>query len=117
MHLASTLNFPRAVDAVAERIQPQQLVDGGYLNVAGVGNASARGVEVFCPPRANRTYHIDPLTPQPGDSPALATYRQRLDRRGAKRSIKNAPPPRRLETRISRHLKTGRGLERLLVRG
>ena len=48
------------------------------MNFAAVERAAARGVEVFVPPRENRTYHIDPLTPQPRDSAAIAEYRKRM---------------------------------------
>src|SRR6266849_4226241 len=56
----------------------QHLADGGYMNFASVERSAARGIEVFSPPRENRDFHIDPLTPQPRDSPALAAYRLRM---------------------------------------
>jgi len=92
----------------------QHLADGGYMNFATVENASARGVEVFCPPRENRTYHIDPLTPQPDDSPAIAAYRQRMGSEAGKEIYRQRAAT--AET-VNADLKTWRGLERLLVRG
>jgi hypothetical protein len=92
----------------------QHLADGGYLNFAAVEQAAARGVEVFVPPRENRTYHIDPLTPQPGDSSALAEYRQRMGSAQGKRIYLERAAT--AET-VNADLKTWRGLNRLLVRG
>ena len=92
----------------------QHLADGGYLNFAAVEHAAARGVEVFVPPRKNRTFHIDPLTPQPGDSAALAAYRERMgSAEGQRIYLERAATA---ET-VNADLKTWRGLDRLLVRG
>jgi transposase len=96
------------------KVPAQHLVDGGYLNFAAVERAAARGVEVFCPPRENRTYHIDPLSPQPGDSAALAEYRQRMGSAEGKRIYRERAAT--AET-INADLKTWRGLDRLLLRG
>ena len=102
------------IERRAQTLPRQHLADGGYLNFAAVERAAARGVEVFCPPRDNRTYHIDPLTPQPADSSAIADYRRRMaspqgqaiyNQRAATAETVNAD------------LKTWRGLNRLLVRG
>ena len=71
-------------------------------------------MEVFCPPRENRTYHIDPLTPQPGDSAAIAAYRQRMGSAQGKEIYKERAAT--AET-VNADLKTWRGLDRLLVRG
>jgi transposase len=96
------------------KLPAQHLVDGGYLNFAAVEHAAARGVEVFCPPRANRTYHIDPLSPQPGDSAAIAEYRERMgSAQGKQIYLERAATA---ET-VNADLKTWRGLDRLLLRG
>ena len=92
----------------------QHLADGGYMNFAAVERAAARGVEVFVPPRANRTYHIDPLIPQPGDSAAIAEYRERMGSAAGKRIYLERAAT--AET-VNADLKTWRGLNRLLVRG
>jgi len=92
----------------------QHLVDGGYMNFAAVEQAAARGVEVFVPPRENRTYHIDPLSPQPRDSAAIAGYRQRMGSTEGKRIYLERAAT--AET-VNADLKTWRGLDRLLVRG
>jgi transposase len=92
----------------------QHLADGGYMNFAAVERAAQRGVEVFVPPRENRTYHIDPLSPQPGDSAAIAEYRQRMgSAEGKQIYLERAATA---ET-VNADLKTWRGLDRLLLRG
>jgi transposase len=95
-------------------VPAQHLVDGGYMNFATVERADARGVEVFCPPRENRTYHIDPLMPQPHDSPAIAAYRQRMGSEAGQAIYCERAAT--AET-VNADLKTWRGLDRLLVRG
>jgi len=92
----------------------QQLADGGYLNFAAVERSAQRGIEVFSPPRENRTYHIDPLTVQPGDSPALADYRRRMASAQGQAIYRERAAT--AET-VNADLKTWRGLDRLLVRG
>ena len=92
----------------------QHLADGGYMNFAAVERAAARGMEVFCPPRENRTYHIDPLTPQPHDSAAIAEYRTRMASAEGKEIYQQRAAT--AET-VNADLKTWRGLDRLLVRG
>src|SRR5438445_12174457 len=92
----------------------QHLADGGYLNFASVERAAARGIEVFSPPRENRTYHIDPLTVQPDDSPAIADYRRRMASAHGQAIYRERAAT--AET-VNADLKTWRGLDRLLVRG
>lgn len=92
----------------------QTLVDGGYMNFAAVEQAAARGVEVFAPPRENKTYHIDPFAVQPHDSQAIAAYRQRMASPEGKEAYKLRAAT--AET-INADLRTWRGLGRLLVRG
>ena len=95
-------------------IPKQHLVDGGYMNFASVERSAARGIEVFSPPRENRTYHIDPLSPQPNDSPAIAEYRQRMASADGKEIYRQRAAT--AET-VNADLKTWRGLDRLLLRG
>lgn len=92
----------------------QHLVDGGYMNFAAIERADARGVEVYCPPRENPTYHIDPRTPQPDDSPAIAAYRARMGSEAGQAIYRERAAT--AET-VNADLKTWRGLNRLLVRG
>src|SRR5229473_819703 len=92
----------------------QHLVDGGYMNFPSVERAAARGIEVFSPLRENRDCHIDPLLPQPRDSPALAAYRLRMASAEGQAIYKERVAT--AET-INADLKTWRGLDRLLLRG
>jgi transposase len=96
------------------RLPREHLADGGYMNFESVERAAARGVAVLVPPRANRSDHIDPLTPQPGDSAAIAEYRQRMRSPEGKRIYRERAAT--AET-VNADLKTWRGLDRLLVRG
>ena len=96
------------------RAPQQHLADGGYMNFEAVERAAARGVEVFFPPHENRTYHINPLSPQPGDSPAIAAYRQRMASAEGKQIYKERAASAEL---VNADLKTWRGLDHLLVRG
>jgi len=98
----------------AECLPDQTLVDGGYMNFAAVEQAAAQGVEVFAPPRENKTYHIDPFAVQPHDSAAIAAYRQRMGSPEGKEIYKERAAT--AET-INADLRTWRGLGRLLVRG
>jgi len=95
-------------------IPRQHLADGGYMNFASVERSAERGIEVFSPPRENRTYHIDPLTPQPDDSQAIADYRRRMASAQGQAIYQQRAAT--AET-INADLKTWRGLDRLLVRG
>jgi transposase len=92
----------------------QHLADGGYMNFASVERSAARGIEVFSPPRENRTYHIDPLAPQPNDPPAIAEYRRRMSSQEGKAIYQQRAAT--AET-VNADLRTWRGLDRLLVRG
>ena len=114
---AGTEQLAPMLDQIERRtaaVPGQHLADGGYLNFAAVERAAARGVKVFVPPRENRTYHIDPLTPQPRDSAAIAEYRKRMGSAEGKRIYLERAAT--AET-VNADLKTWRGLDRLLVRG
>jgi transposase len=95
-------------------IPAQALLDGGYMNFAGVEQATARAVAVFAPLRENKSYKIDPYQVQPGDSAAIAAYRQRMASEQGKLIYKQRAAT--AET-INADTKTYRGLDRLLVRG
>jgi len=98
----------------AQRLPGQVLVDGGYMNFAAVEHAAERAIEVFAPPRENKTYHIDPCAPQRGDTAVIAAYRQRMASAEGKEIYKERAAT--AET-IHADLRTWRGLGRLLVRG
>jgi transposase len=96
-----------------EHLPAQTLADGGYLNFAAIERAAARGVEVFVPPRENRTCH-DPFTVQPHDNEVIAAYRRRMASPKGKETYKQRAAT--AET-VNADLKTWRGLDRLRVRG
>lgn len=105
------------LDDIARRTSktPQQaLLDGGYMNFAGIEQATGRGVEVFAPLRMNKTYKIDPHQVQPHDPPAIAAYRRRMASQDGKQAYKQRCAT--AET-VNADTKTYRGLDRLLVRG
>lgn len=96
------------------RTPGQHLGDGGYLNLQAVEYAAARGTAVFVPPRSNRSYHIDPFTPQPRDSPAIAEYRLRM---GSAQGRQIYQQRGAVAETVNADLKAWRGLDRLRVRG
>jgi transposase len=98
-----------------ERAPEQTLVDGGYASFDSLERVAAQGVEVFMPLRTqNQTYRLDPAQPHPGDSPAIADYRQRMASVEGRQIYKQRAAT--AET-VNADLKTWRGLDRLLVRG
>ena len=92
----------------------QLLADGGYLNFAAIEHSAQRGIEVFSPPRANRSYKIDPLEVQPDDSPAIADWRRRMASAQGQAIYRQRAAT--AET-VNADLKTWRGLDRLRLRG
>ena len=102
------------IEGRVERLPGQALLDGGYMNFAALEKAAARGVEVLAPPRANKDYHIDPCTPQHGDTPVIAAYRQRMASPEGKEIYKQRAA---VAETVHADLRTWRGLDRLLVRG
>ena len=92
----------------------QLLADGGYLNFAAIEHSAQRGLEVFSPPRANRSYKIDPLEVQPDDSPAIADWRRRMASAQGQAIYRQRAAT--AET-VNADLKTWRGLDRLRLRG
>jgi transposase len=92
----------------------QHLADGGYLNFAAIEHSAQRGIDVFSPPRENRTYKINPLAVQPADSPAIADYRRRMASAEGQAIYQQRAAT--AET-VNADLKTWRGLDRLVLRG
>ncbi len=97
------------------KLPEQALVDGGFAGFASLERAAADGVEVFAPLRTkNKTYKLEPAQPHPGDSPAIADYRQRMASPAGQLIYRQRAAT--AET-VNADLKTWRGLDRLLVRG
>lgn len=102
------------IERRTKAIPKQHLADGGYLNFAAIEHSAQRGIEVFSPPRENRTYKIDPLEVQPDDSPAIADYRRRMASAEGQAIYQQRAAT--AET-VNADLKTWRGLDRLVLRG
>jgi len=100
------------IERRTKAIPRQHLADGGYLNFAAIEHSARRGIEVFSPLRANRSYTCDPLKPQPGDSPAIADYRRRMASPEGQAIYQQRAAT--AET-VNADLKTWRGLDRLLA--
>jgi len=91
----------------------EELIDGGFVTLDGIEQATAKGVVVYAPPPTPRTAG-SPYEVRKGDSAAVAAWRQRMGTAEAKRIYKERAATS--ET-VNADLKTFRGLDRLLVRG
>lgn len=92
------------------------LLDGGYLRNEDVERAEAQGVTLFMPPKPprNKDQRPDAYAPVPGESPALAAWRQRMGTDEGRAVYKQRAAT--VET-INADAKAHRGLDRLRVRG
>lgn len=92
----------------------EHLVDGGFVNLAAFTAAAARGVTIYAPP-------MTPAKPRPvgarrkdPDTPAVAQWRQRMERTDAKEIYKQRAAT--AET-VNADLRRWRSLDRMPVRG
>jgi transposase len=92
----------------------EQVVDGGYVSLAEVDAAGEANVTLYAPVPKPRKQGVDPHQPKPGDSAAVAAWRQRMGTPEAQAIYRQRAST--IET-INGDLKTYRGLGRLLVRG
>jgi transposase len=92
----------------------EHLVDGGFAKLDAIEKAGAAGVTVYAPVPAPRKEGIDPHQPKPGDSAAVAAWRQRMGTSEAKEIYKQRAAT--AET-VNADLRTWRGLDRFRVRG
>lgn len=94
----------------------EHLLDGGYLSFEEIEEAQTQEVQLFVPPKPvrNREKRKDPYEPRPGDSEAVAAWRERMGSAEGKEIYKLRGQT--IET-INADLKTHRGLDRLTVRG
>jgi transposase len=102
------------VEERAEEAVEEQLIDGGFVALEALERAAAEGVTVYAPVPKPRKEGVDRHLPKPGDSPAVAEWRQRMGTAAAKQVYKQRAST--IET-INGETKTERGLGRLLVRG
>jgi len=95
-------------------IPKQLLVDGGFAKKESIDAAAQQGVTVYAPVQKPKKEDVDPHLPKPGDSPAVADWRQRMGTPEAKEIYKERAAT--AET-TNADLRCKRGLDRLLVRG
>lgn len=94
----------------------EHLMDGGYLTLDDIEQAAEQEVRVYVPPKPprNRQRRASAYEPRPGDSPAVAAWRQRMGSEQSKAIYKLRGATS--ET-VNADLKTHRGLRQLTVRG
>ena len=102
------------VEERADEAIEEQLIDGDFVSLEGIERAAAEEVTVYMPVPKPRKAGVDPYTPKPTDSEAVAQWRQRMGLQTTKQLYKQRSST--IET-INGELKTERGLNRLLVRG
>ena len=80
------------LEQLAERYQvlPEQtLVDGGFANKQAIEAATSAGTTVYAPVQKPKDPERDPHAPLPGDSPAVAAWRERMGIEQAKEGLPN----------------------------
>jgi hypothetical protein len=102
------------VEERAEEAVEEHLLDGGFVALEAIDRAAAEETTIYAPVPEPRKAEVDRHVPKPGDSPAVAEWRQRMGTAAAKQLYKQRAST--IET-INGETKTERGLGRLLVRG
>jgi len=102
------------VEERADEAIEEQLIDGGFVSLEGIERAATEEVTIYAPVPKPRKLGVDPYTPKPADSEAVAQWRQRMGTQATKQLYKQRSST--IET-INGELKTERGLNRVLVRG
>ena len=93
----------------------EHLYDGGYVKTETIERADAEGVTVYCPPKAPRDpdKQGEQFTPRPGDSAAIANWRERMGGEAGKAIYRQrASTSETVNARMRRQ-----GLTQLTVRG
>lgn len=104
------------LDQVEQRYdeRPAQcLVDGGYTRLDDIEDADGRGTTVYAPVAKPKDSSRDPYVALPGDSQAIARWRERMGTDTAKAIYKQRAATAECVNAIAR----GRGLTQFLVRG
>lgn len=91
----------------------QCLVDGGYARHDEIEQAQGRGTTVYAPVPKPKDPTRDPYVALPGDSQAIAKWRERMGTAAAKDIYKQRAATAECVNAIAR----GRGLTQFLVRG
>jgi hypothetical protein len=108
--------MPPMLEEIRERndqLPAEHLVDGGYPNKESLEEAAGMGVTVYAPVKKPRKEGVDPYQPKPGDSPAVAEWRQRMGTPEAKEIYKERAAT---AERTNADLRCYRGLGPFLVR-
>jgi transposase len=96
-----------------ERVPEQSLVDGGFAALEQIAAATELGTEVYAPVARPKDAQRDPHAPLPTDSPAVASWRQRMGTPEARQIYKLRGASAECVNAIARN----RGLQQLRVRG
>lgn len=91
----------------------QHLADGGFVKFDDIDTLAANGVEVFMPAPKPRDANRDRHVPLPGDSPAVAAWRQRMGEGEAKEIYKD----RAATVELANAQVRNHGLRQFVVRG
>lgn len=105
------------LDQIKQRtgvLPAELLADGGYAKHQAIDEAAERGVDVYAPLPKPREGQADPHLPCEDDSPAVASWRQRMATDEAKQIYKQRAAT--AET-VNADAKTHRGLDSMPVRG
>jgi len=94
---------------------PEMLVDGGFVTLEAISAVAQPevGCTVYAPVPTPRDPSRDPSQPRPGDSEAVAQWRERMGTDAAKTIYKERAATAECVNAIARN----RGLQRFLVRG
>jgi transposase len=92
----------------------EQLLDGGYVKLEAITEAAADDTTIYMPQPKSRNKTCDPTKRKPGDSEAVAQWRERMATEEAKKIYKERGST--IET-TNGELKMHRGLSPFLVRG
>lgn len=94
----------------------EHLLDGGYLSFEEIERTEQEGVRLFVPPKPvrNARQRKSPYEPRPGDSEAVAQWRERM---GSEEGQAIYGLRGQTSETINADLKEHRGLDRLRVRG
>jgi transposase len=108
--------MPPMLKEIRERngqLPAEHLVDGGFTKKESIEQAADQGVTIYGPVQKPRKEGIDPHQPKPGDSPAVAQWRQRMGTPEAKKIYKERAAT---AERTHADLRCYRGLGPFLVR-
>jgi transposase len=92
----------------------EYLVDGGYATTQNIETIAERGATPYAPVKKPRKEGVNPHEPKPGDSSAVAEWRQRMATADAKGIYIQRGC---LAERTNAELRTHRGLDGFTVRG